>query len=288
MTQNKTFYTYVLIDPRDETPFYVGKGTGGRSNEHVSKRSHNHLVNERVEDIETSGLKVKVVKNFHGSEDMAFHIEESMIAYLGRTDLGKGPLLNKSKGGSGGSSGWIATNEYRDRHRQKTTAMWQDDDYRKKVSSGLKKAFSEKEGWSETLSEKFKSLWQDDDYRAKQIKNLKEINSRPEVKESKRQKAKANWDDPVYREKCTKGAAEYMRSDEGRAKKSAGMKKVWSDPSYKDFARQRMIESYQTHWIQVYDFKFSRAVDAAEFFGVSVSTVNNWVRSGKALKYERA
>jgi hypothetical protein len=94
------WYVYVLIDPRDEMIFYVGKGTGDRMYAH-KKMSHNKLIRERFSGIESAGLKV-IHEKWIESDDEAFcyAMEKFLIPSIGR-----GTLCNLRFGGGGTRSG---------------------------------------------------------------------------------------------------------------------------------------------------------------------------------------
>lgn len=56
ITDPARFYVYALIDPRDGSVFYVGKGTGDRCREHLWK-SHNAGVVRKVQQLKAYGLR---------------------------------------------------------------------------------------------------------------------------------------------------------------------------------------------------------------------------------------
>ena len=93
--ENLDYYVYLLIDPRTDAPFYVGKGLGWRCFSHVqearkttcdSKGDYEKLATIRA--IEVAGLDVRIDLLRHGlSEDQAFHVESAAIDLLGFSDL---------------------------------------------------------------------------------------------------------------------------------------------------------------------------------------------------------
>lgn len=100
------YYVYLLIDPRSDRIFYVGKGTGGRCFSHIqearktardSKGDYEKL--GTIRDIERSGLDVRIEILRHGlTEQEAFHLEAASMDLLGFSDLanrvvGHGTLL---------------------------------------------------------------------------------------------------------------------------------------------------------------------------------------------------
>lgn len=89
------FYVYALVDPRDDSVFYVGKGKGGRAWSHLKRRGANSLLWDRVCDVSNSGhdVVVRIVKD--GLEEKsAFDLEKKMIADGAN-------LTNILKGGQG-------------------------------------------------------------------------------------------------------------------------------------------------------------------------------------------
>lgn len=93
--KNLGYYVYLLIDPRADWIFYVGKGTGSRCFSHVrearkttrdSKDDYEKLATIRV--IEDSGRKVRIEILRHGlTEAEAFHLESAAMDLLGFSDL---------------------------------------------------------------------------------------------------------------------------------------------------------------------------------------------------------
>lgn len=97
----KRFYVYMLVDPRDAMPFYVGKGTAARKNAHshrvVVKDTEKSAKAVRVRAILAEGMEVGsvIVKRFDVEAD-ALAFERATIERLG---LGK--LTNQNVGGGG-------------------------------------------------------------------------------------------------------------------------------------------------------------------------------------------
>ena len=83
----KGFYVYALVDPRDNSVFYIGKGTGNRifSHENEYKKSDKFEKNKlkKIHEIENSGFAVKrIIINWGLSEEEAFVAEASLINLL--------------------------------------------------------------------------------------------------------------------------------------------------------------------------------------------------------------
>ena len=108
------FYAYMLVDPRNNLPFYVGKGKDRRCTQHISEarsfRNNSHKCNV-IRKILSLGMEpvIKVVDSGL-SEAVAFELEEFLIQEIGRSDKHGGLLTNKTNGGEG-ASGAIRTPE---------------------------------------------------------------------------------------------------------------------------------------------------------------------------------
>ena len=77
--ENIGYYVYCLIDSRDKTIFYVGKGCGNRVFAHELELSEKEK-NKRIDDIQKSGANVEKYIIRHGlTEDEAFHLEAAFI-----------------------------------------------------------------------------------------------------------------------------------------------------------------------------------------------------------------
>ena len=78
------YYVYALIDPRDNSVFYIGKGIGNRVFEH-EKEDGNALKNQKIAEIKNAGFEVKKVIILHGinendnAEKRAYTAESALI-----------------------------------------------------------------------------------------------------------------------------------------------------------------------------------------------------------------
>lgn len=127
MSQMNIFYVYVLFDWLG-VPRYVGKGTGKRWRNHFTaaeRHSNKHLANIFAKARRLGFEIIPVIIRDGITEADAFAAEIALIKAIGRKDIGYGPLVNKSDGGTGGNFGEAVslakskwTEEERERHRQ--------------------------------------------------------------------------------------------------------------------------------------------------------------------------
>jgi hypothetical protein len=96
----KFHYVYMYIDPRNNEPIYVGKGSGDRYRQHLYG-SHNRFLKGKIKSIRNCGKEPIVEIIFRSdNEDLCYDIEEHLIKSYGIKDQG-GTLCNFSVGGRG-------------------------------------------------------------------------------------------------------------------------------------------------------------------------------------------
>ena len=111
-------YVYTLIDPRNNLPFYVGKGRGERCNAHVAEAKYyvkrKSLKLGKIRKLLRLGMMPIVVKvEENVSDKQALDLECLLIAEM--RDIGI-PLTNMTDGGDG-AQGYKHTEEYKQKMR---------------------------------------------------------------------------------------------------------------------------------------------------------------------------
>lgn len=95
VSADTSYYVYALKDPRQSPalPFYVGKGVGTRSHDHLVKPDETRK-GQRIREIEAAGHQVLAVRLVDAlSEPQALKLEAELIAAFGTVDSG-GLLTN--------------------------------------------------------------------------------------------------------------------------------------------------------------------------------------------------
>ena len=84
------YYVYQLIDPRSNTVFYVGKGTGDRAYTHNEFKdgNNNYYKNSLIKELHQQGLEptVEIVEYFTNEQD-AYDYEDKLIETIGIDNL---------------------------------------------------------------------------------------------------------------------------------------------------------------------------------------------------------
>ena len=86
-----SYYIYILIDPRNNQPFYVGKGTGNRAYQHIKLKdgNNNPYKDRKIKNILKENLEVKVdfLHTDIENETDAYLLEEQEIKRIGINNL---------------------------------------------------------------------------------------------------------------------------------------------------------------------------------------------------------
>lgn len=111
-SQNLQYYVYALIDPRNQKPFYVGKGKDNRVFDHLECALESPAASdkyEKIREIVSSGMSVAHVIIKHGlTEKAAFQVESSLIDYSTYFDH---KLTNDALGHNSIENGLMSSNE---------------------------------------------------------------------------------------------------------------------------------------------------------------------------------
>jgi hypothetical protein len=113
-------YVYLLVDPRNKLPFYVGKGMGERCHFHVQEARYyvkrKSLKLNKIRKILSLGMAPEIVKvEENVSDRQAIELECLLIAEM--RDLGI-PLTNMTDGGDG-AKGYKHTEEHKQMMRER-------------------------------------------------------------------------------------------------------------------------------------------------------------------------
>lgn len=263
-------YVYVLTDTRKSEeyqfgsysftyePFYVGKGKGNRWKAHaaealrvkVGSHKDNKIRKIIAETGDLPGVEI-VAQNLEESE--AFELERMMIALIGRADLGKGPLTNKSDGGEG-QTGFVHSEETKALLRRKSA------EYVRVHGNGFAGKHHTEEAKAKKRAASIR-VWSDPELRAKQSERNKGENNpnygRKHTAEANRKNSEAKKrqyaERPDLVEASRKRALELTErlgpiagrtSEEGKAKKAQAAKERWQDPEM----RAQMISGIAKTW----------------------------------------
>jgi len=121
------FYVYIYRDIQGK-PFYVGKGSGNRFKPNLKR---NWLVKKKIK--EDGSPQIELIEAL--DEDHAKFLETCLIQVIGREDLGKGPLLNRTDGGDGRTT-W--SEEQKKAHSAKITGQKRSQEVQEKMSKAAK------------------------------------------------------------------------------------------------------------------------------------------------------
>ncbi len=154
-----SYYVYVYLDPWvsgkfeisgkifDNQPLYVGKGKGNRMYEHLKKTS-NRIFQNKIKNWSRNEIEPMIeVLSDNLSEQEAWDLEKDLIQYIGRYDLGKGPLLNLTDGSEGpanmtpwnkGLTGQTQSEETKRRRSEALAGRKMSDEHKENIANALR------------------------------------------------------------------------------------------------------------------------------------------------------
>jgi hypothetical protein len=95
--QNNIYYVYVYIDPRNNTPFYVGKGCSNRYKRHLletSESTDNRRKYNKIRKLISLDLQPIIkFEMINVDEETAYNEEERLIKFYGRKDIDEYGIL---------------------------------------------------------------------------------------------------------------------------------------------------------------------------------------------------
>jgi hypothetical protein len=175
------FYVYQLRDPRENLPFYIGKGKGKRAWDHLkpSNTSIHSYKNNVIKQIQTDGKEPSVeILHSNLSEKESLELECLYIEKFGRRNIGTGCLTNLTDGGDG-TSGAIITEEHRQKVSIAVSAKWTDKSFKEEMSLKFKDAAARMGSWNRIQStDRTKLVWS----KADLIEQLKEFSNNKLIK----------------------------------------------------------------------------------------------------------
>jgi len=207
------YYVYQLIDPRSNTVFYIGKGTGNRAHTHnqFTDGNNNYYKDSLIKELHKQELEpvVEIIKYFV-DEQLAYDYEEHLIETIGISNLtniteGARPPVNR--GADNGFYGKTHTPE-------------------NKIKSGNSNRGKDTKTLAgrNSISASMKTRWQDEDYRKQQIELL-------ESRKGEKRSSAAIESYKIAAQQRVKDMSPEKRSDiskraaETRKKKYEGMKR---------------------------------------------------------------
>lgn len=231
MSIRKDYYVYALLKENGVTPFYVGKGTRGRINQHVSearsgatgrKADEVRRVMSQIGRLPTIKLAVDL------TESEAFDLEAMFILHFGRVDLGDGPLLNYSDGGEGCSGHVIPAVV---RAKMSASASTPEEIQRRRAVAERLKLDGE---WQRKLSAAQQRVRADPATSAYLLAVMQEAFSKPGVQERRIASVKRSLQRPDVRAKLRHGHLVHQQRD------PEGYRKMKSAAAVQRHQRERM------------------------------------------------
>lgn len=275
-------YVYALVDSRDGTIFYIGKGKGRRVTDHLKGYSHSPLVTARIAEIRAEGREPGVRKLDFDTEEQAYAAERKLINHVIKSS---DTLVNQVGGGGGRITGrGTPSEDYRKAQAKRSKARWKDLVYRERVLTGVQEYYSDPKN-VEYRRELARKRYRDPQARARAADVMCATNRSPDVRQKRREQWAAKSEDAKRR--FIEAGRAANRDPEVLKRSIAKRKAGWADPEKRARRMEAIMAAHATKWFFVGGQRFDRAVDAAAHFGVAPSTVYNWVKAGKCYVEHR-
>jgi hypothetical protein len=272
-------YIYALIDTRDKSIFYIGKGYKNRVIDHLKGRSHSPLVQKRIAEIRAENLEPDMRVLEFDTHEEAFAAEAKLIRHVRETT---NTLVNRTGGGGGAKKGGhTPSDEYRASQGEKSRANWTKTDYREKVQAALAEANADPAVRAKRV-EAQRQRFADPEKRAKAVATITANNKSEHIRHKRREQMLQRFQDPEARAKFAASGRRAMEDPEIRSRVSATRKAQWADPEQRAKRMAAIMAAHATKWFWVEGTRFDRVADAAAHFNVSDTTIHNWIKTGKA------
>lgn len=241
MESTAKYYVYEHWRPDEGVIFYVGKGKERRAWEFKAGRNkwHRHIVS-KLGDLGLS-VDVRIIEH-HDDEKAAFFQERGLISHW--RSMGA-HLVNVTDGGEG-QSGYVHTEETREKLRIKMTGRKMTPEWRAKIG----KSNTGREGWSrgkklsashiEAVANAHRGAKRCDQARA----NMRAAKSSPEWKEAFGAKYRGVKKSAAQIEKMRAANLGKTHGEQARKKVSEHNLKLWADPVYREKQRQARIAAW--------------------------------------------
>jgi len=102
-------YVYQYVDPKTDLPFYIGKGSGRRSQFHLWEARNGTCKNKLLQNVilKVGEPRIEIVQTFEMAQD-AYDLERMLVRQYGRRINGTGILTNIDEGGRGRTNYFVS------------------------------------------------------------------------------------------------------------------------------------------------------------------------------------
>jgi hypothetical protein len=257
------FYVYKLIDPRNNTPFYIGKGKGTRAFSHLNKNSktNNPRKDKKIQEIYSAGLAPVVEMIISDlNEETAYKIEESIILKLGRIDIEENGILTN-------------ITIYSQPPSQKGKKRIFSEEHKKKLSIALKGKKKSNPGWN-------KGLTKESDDRVKRLsENRKKVGNNHQIG----MKYSQDRIDKIKNKLKGRSLPEKQKLKMSVAKKGKSWEEIYGKEKAEQMKKTRVGggKHHNAKKVHTPEGIFNTITEAVAYFKVSDYTVRQRCKSSK-------